>query len=357
MTPLSDAAAWSWPAAGWITRAEMGRIPAEETSAPEHLLPSPTVSVLMMTRNHQHYLAQAVASVLEQDLQEPFEILIGEDHSADGTLALALSLQQRHPEHIRVLHAERNVGITANFLRLVAHARAPFLALLEGDDYWTDSAKLRLQLELLRATPSAVLAGAATANRITWLPAKPAYGLVDLLRRYAVHTSTLLIRAEHLLSYPRFPDIIGWETMLLGYLLARGDCAYLDREVSFYRRHEGGLWHNADRIDRLVRSQQCIDALQAYFFGRFKPELLSRELWIYSLDLAFPPTGRLAHWLQSWKVLTGLTPRLWLRAPLPLLWMVLRTAAQPLTLAWFALRRRAALGTRLRGLRRRLRHS
>ena len=354
MTSFSDAAPWDWPAAGWITRAQMRQIPALERSDSERLPPSPSVSVLMMTRNHQHYLEQAVMSVLEQDLQEPFELLIGEDHSADGTLELAFRLQCRHPERIRVLHADRNVGITANFLRLVAQARAPFLALLEGDDYWTHPGKLRLQLELLRASPSAALAAAATANRMAWLPIKPAYGLVDLLRRYAVHTSTLLIRAEHLANYPRFPDIIGWETMLLGYLLARGDCAYLDLTVSFYRRHEGGLWHNADRMDRLVRSQQCIDALQAYFFQRFQPELLSRELWIYSLDLALPPVGRRAHWLQSWRMLIILLPRLWLRAPLPWLALLFRTAVQPLTVAGIALRRRAALGTRLRSLRTRV---
>ncbi|MFM7312486.1 MAG: glycosyltransferase family 2 protein, partial [Cyanobium sp.] len=148
MTTSPGAEAWAWPAAGWITRAEMLTIPALERSSPDRLPSEPSVSVLMMTRNHEAYLEQAVASVLEQDLQEPFEILIGEDHSADGTLALAFHLQLCHPESIRVLHAEGNVGITANFLRLVARARAPVVALLEGDDYWTDPAKLRLQLAL-----------------------------------------------------------------------------------------------------------------------------------------------------------------------------------------------------------------
>jgi hypothetical protein len=115
---------WGWPQAGWITRPQMLAIPTRVVADAGRLDPAPLVSVLMMTRNHQAYLEQAVASVLSQDLAEPFELLIGEDASSDHTLELALRLQQQHPERIRVLHADGNVGITANFLRLVAHIHA-----------------------------------------------------------------------------------------------------------------------------------------------------------------------------------------------------------------------------------------
>lgn len=349
MTTVADMR-WSWPEAGWITREKMLAIPALEISDPTRLLLHPVVSVLMMTRQHQAYLEQAVVSVLTQKFREPFELLIGEDASTDQTLEVACSLQHQHPERIRVLHAEHNVGITANFLRLVAHARAPFLALLEGDDYWTDPDKLTLQLELLRRHPEAACAAAATANRTPCLPSRSSYGLRDILRRYPVHTSTLVIRAEHLHIYPRFPDIIGWESMMLGYLLARGTCVVLDRTVSFYRRHEGGLWHNADRLDRLRRSRQCIDALDAYFLHCFAPELNSRELWIQRMDLALPQRGRRRHWCQSWLILIGQAPRLLRRAPLGYILLLTRLALQPFGHASMLLRRRLALGTRLRGL-------
>ena len=339
---------WAWPKAGWITREEMLQIPAQETSQSAHLCTSPSVSVLMMTRNHQDYLEQAVQSVLSQDIDESFEILIGEDYSSDETLAIALDLQRRHPDLIRVISANSNVGITSNFLRLVAHARAPYLALLEGDDYWIHPSKLTLQLAQLRTYPQAALSAAATANRTPCLPVKEFYDLNDILRRYVVHTSSLLIRAEHFHSYPRFPDIIGWITMLMGYLSARGDCAYLDTTVSFYRRHEGGLWHNADRLNRLNRSRQCIDALNSYFFHRFTPELCDRELWIYGMDIALPQNNRLHHWLQSWNILMIQSPRLMCRAPLGFSMLVVRLFLQPFGCSVMLLRRKLALGSRLR---------
>ena len=304
----------------------------------------------MMTRNHENYLEQAVQSVLSQEIDESLEILIGEDCSSDETLAVALDLQRRYPHIIRVISWTSNVGITSNFLRLVAHARAPFLALLEGDDYWIHSSKLTLQLAQLRANPQAALSAASTANRTPCLPVKEFYDLTDILRRYAVHTSSLLIRAEHFSCYPRFPDIIGWITMLMGYLLARGDCAYLDITVSFYRRHEGGLWHNADRLNRLDRSRQCIDALDSYFFHRFTSELSDRELWIYGMDFALPQRNRLRHWLQSWNILVGQSPRLLCRAPLGLCLLSMRLLLQPLGYSVLLLRRRLALGSRLRAM-------
>ena len=341
---------WVWPKAGWITREEMLQIPAQETSQSSHLCSSPSVSVLMMTRNHQDYLEQAVQSVISQDIDEPFEILIGEDFSSDETLAVALELQRRHPDVIRVISAPRNVGITSNFLRLVAHARAPYLALLEGDDYWIHPSKLTLQLAQLRTYPQAALSAAATANRTPCLPVKEFYDLNDILSRYVVHTSSLLIRAEHIHSYPRFPDIIGWITMLMGYLLARGDCAYLDTTVSFYRRHEGGLWHNADRLNRLDKSRQCIDVLDSYFFHRFTQELSDRELWIYGMDFVLPQRNCRRHWFQSWNILIAQSPRLLCRVPLGFCMLVLRLLLQPLWYSVMIFRRKVALRSRLRAM-------
>ena len=307
---------WTWPNPGWITRDEMLEIPAQEISDSKLLASSPSVSVIMMTRNHEKYLEQAVNSVLSQDIDEPIEILIGEDFSSDNTLQTALALQVKYPNFVRIITASVNVGITSNFLRLVARSRAPFLALLEGDDYWIHKSKLKLQIAQLRLYPQAALSAAATANRTPCLPVKKFYNLSDILRRYAVHTSSLLIRAEHFNSYPRFPDIIGWITMLMGYLLARGDCVYLDLQVSFYRRHEGGLWHNADRLNRLEKSRRCIDALDSYFFHRFTRELTDRELWIYTMDIALPQHNRIRYWFQSWNILIAQSPRLITKVPL-----------------------------------------
>lgn len=238
-----------------------------------------------------------------------------------------------------MFHANANVGIRSNFLRLVAHARAPLQA---------------LQWAQLQRHPEQAGAAAATANRTQWLPAKTAYVLEDLLRRYAVHTSTLVIRADHLHSYPRFPDNVCWETMLLGYLMARGNCGYLDRTVSYYRRHHRGLWHNADRLRRLEMSWECIDALASYFFGRFGWELVDRELWIYGMDLALPGRDAWRHWRQNCSLLPRLCVRTLWQAPLQTCRLVIRIAAQPAWIFCNFARQKMALRRRLGGVSPRL---
>lgn len=343
-------AEWKWPDSGWISRQEMLEIPAKEISAINEYTPIPSVSILMMTRNHADFLYDAVISVLRQDFNEPFEILIGEDCSSDSTLQVALNLRCQYPDNIRILTAGQNVGIRSNFLRLIVRARAPLIAFLEGDDYWTDPQKLRLQCSLIRNHPEYAVVAAKTINRQQWLPDLREYQLPDLLRRYAVHTSTLLIRIEHLQSYPRFPDNVCWETMLLGYLLARGACGMLPTEVSYYRRHHGGLWHNADRKKKLEMSRECIDALDAFFFCRFRPELISREMWIYRLDAILPTSRWMSHWLETWKIQLKQAPRLLHRAPLAYVMLLISTALQPLQLLLQSLRIRLALGSQLKRL-------
>lgn len=189
---------------------------------------------------------------------------------------------------------------------------------------------------------------AATSNRVQWLPVKPAYGLRDLLRRYAVHTSSLVIRADHLQSYPRFPEIFCWDTMMLGYLMARGECGYLDRFVSHYHRHVGGVWQNAERLRRLEMSWQCIDALDSYFFGRFRRELVDREFWIYDMDVSLRGRDPWRHWWQSCTLAPRLCARSLWRAPLRTCGLLTRIATQPVSIVTTYFRQKLALGTTLR---------
>src|SRR6185436_14754992 len=74
----------------------------------------PTVSVLMVTYNHEPYIAQAVESALAQQTTFPVEIVIGEDHSTDRTREIVRDLQRDHRKKIRLLLHPKNLGGAAN---------------------------------------------------------------------------------------------------------------------------------------------------------------------------------------------------------------------------------------------------
>lgn len=115
--------------------------------------PSPIVSVLLITYNQKDYIAQAIESVLMQKTDFPFEVLIGDDCSTDGTSAIVGSYADAHPDQIRLVGSEHNVGGIANERRLMEQAQGKYLAFLEGDDFWTDDRKLQKQVEFLEANP------------------------------------------------------------------------------------------------------------------------------------------------------------------------------------------------------------
>ncbi len=316
---------------------EMLSIPAEEISSPLQLCADPRVSVILMTRNHAPYLRQALESVLCQVTSFSFEVLLGEDHSTDHSITLCHDLQTAYPKTVRVITAAKQVGITANFLRLQVRARAPFVALLEGDDYWTSANKLERQIELLDNNPDWAWCGARTLNRIHPLPASESYGLSEVSRRFVVHTSTIMYRRKALNIYPRFPDMVGWISMVSIVLSQAGRCGFLDETVSYYRRHAGGLYTGANTLHRIELAQAFTDVMRSHLANRYDKELFDRELWICSWELQLDPqTFSLQLWIYRIKILFSLiAPRLCLRMPGHFLKLVSNVISQPLRVVYF----------------------
>ena len=114
----------------------------------------PVLSVMIITYNHASFIAQALDGVLSQKIDFKLEIVIGEDCSTDGTREIVIDYQKRYPQLVRVLLPEINIGAMPNLIATMAACRGEFIAILEGDDYWTDPTKLQRQVNALRANPN-----------------------------------------------------------------------------------------------------------------------------------------------------------------------------------------------------------
>ncbi len=133
------------------------RISSYEISEQAKLKSNPMVSVLMITYNHESYIAQAIEGVLMQKTDFAIEIVIGEDCSTDRTREIVLDYQKKYPELIRVIISDNNVGMMNNSKRTMAACRGKYIALCEGDDYWTDPLKLQKQVDFLESNPDYVM--------------------------------------------------------------------------------------------------------------------------------------------------------------------------------------------------------
>lgn len=112
---------------------------------------SKIVSVIVTAYNQADTIKQTLDSILSQKCKFPFEILIGDDCSSDGTLFICNGYHNRYPEIVRPFFHAENIGVAANFAFCVRQAKGTFIALCAADDFWHNSSKLQKQVDYLES--------------------------------------------------------------------------------------------------------------------------------------------------------------------------------------------------------------
>lgn len=112
------------------------------------------ISVCLITYNHAAFIRQAIEGVLMQKIDFPWEFIIADDKSTDGTTDILLEYQKKYPRLIKLLLQEKNVGPGKNWMDLISAPKGKYIAYIEGDDYWTDNYKLQKQVNFIEANPS-----------------------------------------------------------------------------------------------------------------------------------------------------------------------------------------------------------
>lgn len=214
---------------------------------------NPKVSVVMITYNHEKFIAQAIESVLMQETVFPVELVIGEDCSTDGTRTIVQEYAGKYPNVIRALLPNRNLGMHTNFLAMHAACCGDYFAYLEGDDYWTSEHKLRKQVNLLEEHSDYAMCfhrvkifrdqpredvGESPPPKLR----TPFQTITTLLEGCFLMTGSVLLRKT---CYPDFPP--GFTELAMGdwptWILAarNGKIGYIDDLMGCYRLHAGGV--------------------------------------------------------------------------------------------------------------------
>ncbi len=214
------------------------------------------VSVIVMTYNHEKTVIRALESILCQKTTFPFEILIGDDCSTDGTRAILLEYEKHYPDIIRLFFHPQNLGTTKNSWVLMTHASGKYLAACEGDDYWCCEEKLAIQVDFLENNPRYIGCAhdvrlvddsgqALPCQYLPWISSRRDYSLRDFRGIFLPgHSSTLLRR--NLFLDPAYDYSILWKanrwigdrTSNLFYS-AQGDFYRMKRVMSCYRQDSG----------------------------------------------------------------------------------------------------------------------
>ncbi|MCB2295342.1 glycosyltransferase [Clostridium algoriphilum] len=115
------------------------------------------VSINCITYNHEEYIADAIESFLMQKTDFNFKIVIGEDCSLDGTRKIIDDYIIKYPNKIKLITSDENVGAKENSRRVHENSNGKYIALCEGDDYWTDPLKLQKQVTYMENNPNCTL--------------------------------------------------------------------------------------------------------------------------------------------------------------------------------------------------------
>jgi glycosyltransferase involved in cell wall biosynthesis len=231
------------------------------------------VSVSMVTFNHEPYIGPAIESVLAQDFDHDLELIIGEDCSSDRTREIAQEYAAKHPDRVRLLPSVRRLGVMPNWLRILAECRGEYLAILDGDDAWTNPRKLRLQLDQLEGAPELqlslhvcreVYADGRQDHLSPDRHLRSRYSLSDVVRGPIANSSSLLCRRRVIDELPGcFVEVpVGdWALQILSTL--HGDIGFIDAEMSLHRNHGGGTFAGQARVRQrqmLVDTRRLIAA-------------------------------------------------------------------------------------------------
>lgn len=202
------------------------------------------IAVCIATYNHEAFIAQAVESVLAQVCDEPLRIYIGDDASTDGTAAICERYAQQDA-CIVYIRRKKNLGLTSNTLdlyRRILADRCEYIAMLDGDDYWTDPHKLQLQLNYLRSHPEVGFVhtnGQTLSGKDTWTfgQRQGAYGIDSV----GFANCTVLFRTN-LLNEPLLKDIeqqhfLWLDYPLYGVFYQQTKWAFLPQKTAVWRDH------------------------------------------------------------------------------------------------------------------------
>ncbi len=244
---------------------------------------SPLVSICCATFNHEKYLAKTLQSFLMQQVSFTIEVVIGEDCSTDRTPLIVQDYVERFPQFFRVMTSDANVGVSQNAFRIREAARGKYIALCEGDDYWTDPHKLQKQVEFLEKNPEFAVSAHWVKNVdgsgqllerqvFTGESCPEVFGVEEAIQGTPTHMNSWVLRTSALRSIPQAKmDLVlrlpAHDEPLLLLLLVQGKGYCFRETMGVWRHHSGGYWSPRSELNRRFALLEFFYSLPMFLDG------------------------------------------------------------------------------------------
>ena len=236
----------------------------------------PLVSICCICYNQERYIKNALESFVTQQTNFPYEIVISDDCSKDLTRSIIAEYKQRYPKLFRDVSPEKNLGAFANFTYVQKQAKGKYIAICEGDDYWTDPLKLQKQVDFLESNLdySMCCHGADVLNETSLkvecdceTMSTREYFPDDAFPNWQIPTASIVYRRELVQTYKivRLEDFKALDVVLILQCMSVGRVWGWAEHMSVYRVNPGGLTRQKE--DFIGQLKQCkhYEALEKNF--------------------------------------------------------------------------------------------
>ncbi|QBZ97868.1 glycosyltransferase family 2 protein [Flavobacterium sangjuense] len=213
----------------------------------------PIVSVVMITYGHENFIREAISGVLMQECSFEVELIIANDCSPDDTDIIVNDIRKCYdgPHKIHYHKHINNLGIMPNFIWAVKQSKGKYIALCEGDDYWTDPLKLQKQVDFLEHNTDFFMVGHQSQKIINIIDGsdteiigifkKDVFDYDDLaIKNIRIPTASLVFKNK--IKFPEwFFKVYGGDRALIYLASTKGKIKVMDFIGSVYRIHDGGI--------------------------------------------------------------------------------------------------------------------
>lgn len=233
----------------------------------------PLVSVIMITYGHEKYIEEAIRGVFLQKTNFPLELIISNDNSPDSTDEIVKNIIKSAPENISVNYIQHpeNIGMHHNFTSALRTAQGKYIAVCEGDDYWTDENKLQKQIDFLEKNEDFTLTfhnvfirnGETLRADLDYekrLSSKNVYTINDLSKGNFIHTLSVVFRNIKI-EFPEwyFSSFLGDYPIWL-WLSKKGKIKYFPEKMGVYRENVG-VWSGKSQEEREFKTMLVLKNL------------------------------------------------------------------------------------------------
>lgn len=245
----------------------------------------PVVSVCCITYNHEKFIREALEGFLMQETTFPVEVWIHDDASTDATAAIIREYERRYPKIIRPIYQTENqwsLGKKASLL-VMEGVRGEFVALCEGDDYWTDPNKLELQHNMMEKDPGT--AGCFHLMEMKFEDGSPSQVyppkdkhhdriFEDIAFSYHLSMGSIFYRKCLYEQQPPWAEgLYMGDVPLIAELCLKGRFRFINKIMGVYRQHDGGVWSALDWRKKPKISYDLMDAILKHFRDKDLPRV------------------------------------------------------------------------------------